>query len=659
MRKILVLVVIAVACLTVAACSKNGGDTNLTPTSVVTEAVTPTVTSEPTGTPTPTVTATPVPVTDLAALAARNRELHEAVITKRTVNPLGTAPAMSESEKLDRAYGISRRYSLEFQDIDMETGNTVEETWTVPYTYMRISGLRDETVQKKVNDRLESMVRTVSHPNFLPDIAGVMSVFKEHGLPKTKVHEYRLYSAAGILSVEVDVTWYWEEERVFANDEELEKYCEQVDWADPRYEILDGYYFVWNSPVRMSYQLYGKYYLNFDLSTGEEMSLSDLFPEGYDYLAYLGEQAYEAVKYEYWFDHYDGSGAWESYDGMREHDAGAALKITGDEEFYLSGNWMMGIVTKQGREVFINLPDTVYRSAGELLYSVMPEYTLSPFETVVFYDWEWSENNDEKVHMNKSQRLGKFRAVPSGALEIEVEVKRQKDLPDWEYYAGEEWTARAREDLSDEKIVKYAKEFLEAESVWIDYWYSRPTTDAEMLLYRAEVYPNGYYYLEWCVNVKGTWRQWDGYEHFTLRGWVHDGRFIPEEELFDVSYEELFTEIIAGLRVGDREHGKPVATREEAAAAAKALRPYFSKFLDPFGGKDTWSWAQWYVWEPGGYALLKTPDDVSEETFPDLKAALPQELWDSLRGYDETDLYYSDPNLIRRHLRIYEGYSFE
>ncbi|MBO4628072.1 MAG: hypothetical protein J5645_08855 [Lachnospiraceae bacterium] len=657
MRKILVLVVIAVACLTVASCSKNGGDTNLTPTSVVTEAVTPTVTSEPTGTPTPTVTATPVPATDLAALAARNRELHEEVFTKRAVNPLGTAPAMPESEKRDRAYGISRSYWPVFQDVVMETGSIVEETWTVPHTYLRISGLRDEAVQKKVNDRLESIVRNMSHPNFLPDIAGIMTIVKEHGLPQSKVHEYH-HCEAGILSVEVEATWYWEEERVFANDEELAKFCEQVDWADARYEILDGYSFVWNSPVRMVYQLYGTYYLNFDLSTGEEMSLSDLFPEGYDYLAYLDEKVYEASQYEYWFDHYDGSGAWEQYDEMQEVDSGVSLQISGDEEFHLYDNWLR-INTNQGREVSVILSDVVYRSAGELLYSVMPEYTLSPLETVVFYDWEWRENSDEKVHMNKSQRLGKIRAVPSGALEIEVEVKRQKDLPDWESYAGEEWTARAREDLSDEKIVKYAKEFLEAESVWIDYWYSRPTTDAEMLLYCAEVYPNGYYYLEWCVNVKGTWRQGRGYEHFTLRGWVHDGRFIPEEECFDVSYEELFTEIIAGLRVGDREHGKPVATREEAAAAAKALRPYFSKFSDPLGGKDTWSWVQWYVWEPGGYALLKTPDDVSEETFPDLKAALPQELWDSLRGYEETDLYYSDPNLIRRHLRIYEGYSFE
>ena len=140
LRKVIMGVLVLVCVVLAAACSRNTGDTNGTSDAAATGSVTPGA-GEPTATPTgtaadPTATGTVTPAAEttpagtvtptvtpegelnLAELAARNRELHELTAPGTKANPLGTSPELSERERLDYEYGITRSNNFRVALID-------------------------------------------------------------------------------------------------------------------------------------------------------------------------------------------------------------------------------------------------------------------------------------------------------------------------------------------------------------------------------------------------------------------------------------------------------------------------------------------------------------------------------------------------------------
>ena len=308
LRKVIMGVLALVCVVLAAACSRNTGDTNGTPDTAATGSVTPDAgesTATPTGTaadPTATVTATPTTAEttptgtvtptvtpegelNLAEVAARNRELHELTAPGTKANPLGTSPELSERERLDYEYGITRsnnfRVALIDENIGMET-----YYWSSDNISFRITGLKDEEVAAKIEDRIGAVARAMVKPEYLPNVSGVMTIVKERGLPSSEF-EYRTgYSKNGILSLELNGQWYWEEIVRFNKIEDYTEFYYSPPKQPPFDRVKAEWYEQEDGYVRagIRYYLSENVYLNFDLATGKELSLSDLFPKGEYYL---------------------------------------------------------------------------------------------------------------------------------------------------------------------------------------------------------------------------------------------------------------------------------------------------------------------------------------------------------------------------------------
>ncbi|MBP5354642.1 MAG: hypothetical protein J6Y67_05855, partial [Lachnospiraceae bacterium] len=276
-----------------------GQPEQLTPTATPTQAVTPTQATTPTVTPTQEATPTLTQAPDYAAMAARSRELHEAIAPKLTANPLGTGPELSEQDKINYEYGFRNVSGVDTVYINMETGE--EASYDDRCRTVRVSGLKDQDVLAKINERIETAARTMLDPEYLPDAPGIMLVVKERGLPEAGVECYA-YSSNGILGASVIGRWIWHENKVFADYDEMHSYLNADENRDKGAISYMDYKFLSETSTRIERRIY--YGLretieyNFDLSTGEEISLSDLFPAGFDYLTYLNEEMEKASKYD-------------------------------------------------------------------------------------------------------------------------------------------------------------------------------------------------------------------------------------------------------------------------------------------------------------------------------------------------------------------------
>ena len=124
--------------------------------------------------------------------------------------------------------------------------------------------------------------------------------------------------------------------------------------------------------------------------------------------------------------------------------------------------------------------------------------------------------------------------------------------------------------------------------------------------------------------------------------------------MYDISYEELLTELIADTYI--TYSGARLADEEKARTAAKALMPYFVGIEYPDSEICRWDWIYFlFRWEEGGEVYAGHP--YGANTPEELKAQLPEAMWASLNGtWVETEV--RDTNFVRKHLRMYEGYPF-
>ncbi len=691
-RRVFIGVLALVCVVMVAACSRNAGDTNETPVTTVTGGVTPTAveptatpgaeatpTAEPTMTVTPTAIVTAEPTQeatptltkapDYAAMAARSRELHEAIAPKLTANPLGTGPEMTEQDKINYEYGFRKVSGVNIKSINMKTGR--EATYSDTCQMVRVSGLKDQGVLAKINERIETAARTMLDPEYLPDAPGIMLVVKERGLPEAGVECYA-HSSNGILGASVIGRWIWHEDMVFADYDEMHEYLNADENRDKGAISYMDYTFLSETStrieIRIDYGLRETIEYNFDLSTGEEISLSDLFPAGFDYLTYLNEEMEKASKYDFWFSDYEyrnGNGIQKSrtgwdYDESMEYDGGRLQeKITGDEMF-CAGSYYVEMRNSRGEWEMIDLPAVVADRDrnGDIYQEQRGVYA----EGALGYIRLCSLDMDGPLD---TEAIGQFRVRPNGTdKKITVTVYRGIDCPYWVANYDRNFEQTVKENFTDEKILEYAKQCM---SMWTGAAY--PEADCALYIKSADIYPNGYYCIEWYVDYekfpypdeewKEYYRDYDGKE-----SWMKDGTIISQEELLDVSYEDLLTELIADLKLND--DGTKIS-EEAARTAAKALMPYFVEIdgVSITERQNFWDWEDFcFLWREGGYVHSGRPhryydeNDPNNEKIPaELKDLLPYKLW---RTLSETEDYpvHRDPYVLLKHLKMYEGYPF-
>ncbi|MBR7019812.1 MAG: hypothetical protein IKI15_02000 [Lachnospiraceae bacterium] len=306
----------------------------------------------------------------------KNKALHEAAMPERKANPLGTGPELTEQDWWDITYGEEPIYDPVYDEKEGKAGGVN------PYSIVQITSSRNEEVTKKINECLENTARTLADPGYLPDVAGILNIVKEKGFPRTEVYSDCDYVCREILSVRIICKWtWWAEDRSFPDWNSF-----YYDWKGREevlvgpgieldYEVLQE---INGGPIlRVYYVVREVHYLNFDRRTGEVLSLSDMFPKGFDYLEYVNREAKkETNRYlmadddVFWMakeevfgfsdDEYRKTGEVRgAYGGgydesLYEYDGGLLpVQLTGDEEFGLIGKAYLNIKDNHGKHISI------------------------------------------------------------------------------------------------------------------------------------------------------------------------------------------------------------------------------------------------------------------------------------------------------------------
>ena len=335
-------VVLLIAAAFCVACGKNGGTENATPTDKLWtewhQLVKP-VTNE-----------------DYPGIIAKSREIRERLFPKKEIPPLGSGRSKEEANGEPYVFGDSNAKSL--TEIDLHTDLPLtgwndadvllpilesERVWKNRY-----NGMYDDSALEKINTRIATVVDGMADPSFYPEVDGLVSILKERGLPRNDVVEYDFYNDNGILSVVVNRTWSWYEWK------ESDEYAdEDVAYIESRWPIGDfrfwfsiGTFSGTDRSLRIiQFEIKETVGLTFDVTTGEELRLSDLFPAGEDYLSYLNTQISARLSQEY--------------------DQGIPFSgLRGDETFYLSENYedgtvgicFPGILQGKGESIQVPLP---------------------------------------------------------------------------------------------------------------------------------------------------------------------------------------------------------------------------------------------------------------------------------------------------------------
>ena len=711
-RKHAVLAALLCGSLFLAACAKNGtGEGTATPTenvSVATGSVTPsgevtpgaeltaTVTPEatatptetPTETPTPTTTETPTPTPTVAYGSVeqlrRNRELQEIVKPKREPAQTGTAPALSEQDQQNVRYGISRNNPIKMTEINMETGgsprynkygNPIEEQ----ILSLHITGLKDPEVTAKINDRIDEIVSAMSNPNYLPDVSGILPIVKKWGMPGAYISVDPEDNGGfnGCFSVAVWCKWQWKEIRTVSSDEEAKTLLhdqwpqdDQTFWAG--YDVLEGDEESGNMKVEFTRQISETVRLNFNLATGEELALSDFFPAGEDYLAYLNEEIDRQLRENiFWFRDYNyqeygeyipiwWSSYGDEYQDRKEYDGGYVFSgLTGAESFYLYG-LALYFPDLLGTDISIELPKALPDLCqGKDIFTEKREYRFAYLGLLDMCDWEVGSAVPEKS-------IGKVRVPSDDGKKREVTVYTGGDsYPQWRHIYGE--YPGTMEDVigryyTNEELLAFIQDWLTnewpREKKLLSYtsWGSDITEDPLRAVTVTNIlyYPNGYAYVEFELSARNTAEEWDS--QYDTGTWVKDGRYIARDEIFDVAPEKLLTDLLASLYV---KGGKAAMTPEEAGEAAKALAPYVMKYNWKEKGSTYWDWG-WFDF-PWGSVYNIFADDLETALPQDVLEHLPENLKNNLlQDYNiHVDLLVSDPYGYIKHFRMYEGYPFE
>jgi hypothetical protein len=631
----------------------------VTDTSKLTETPTPKPTKAPTVTATPTVTPScpppptstpiPTPIKDYMAeeVLNKNRELHEVVYPKREIAKRGTGPAYSEQDLKDIEYGITRNYPITTEELI--TYNTNNYAW-MSSSYedrgiktVHLSGYKKPDVQSKINNRIDEVVKTLVNQAYIPNASGVIRIFEERGKPKRETSAYS-HACYGYLTVYLTLTCSWNETKHFSDI-----YNEAWDYAKKVWPLGDyhyGYNYemvydpgvseytdAYSGNVNFQFQLYESVYLVFNLVTGEEVMLSDLFAEDEDYLGFLNDEIMKRQNYQYW------EGSFEDYKENLEYDGGRLFSgIRGDEYFSIEsyGNSITvytdalknGYITLELPNPLPNIADA-RNSNGSCSYSISPlerlrskplgdyDYTLP--ETVSFM-----LNTEDRGDVKVSVMLDETGMLAYSARDwkpVESPYALSRDVV---YEASKEWAKRH----CVAALSRY--EGIESYTIIPDY---------------ASVYPNGYVCIDAQVNGSGEngWVLGTNFEEI----WMKDGKFIEKTDIFDISYEEILKEVFTSGNV---------MNEEQATYCASVLSPYITG-VDAFTYDGLVNLDRISFVFPDATDYLKVGEEIQQK----LVGHFPEDTIERLiyaSGYVYYDCQLQEFNVLR-HLRMYEGYTFE
>ena len=685
------LIGIPLLCLALftAACAKNGtGEVTVTPSeneSVVTGSVTPsgevtpdidltatvtpeataTPTSAPTSTPTstPTITPTPTPAVVYGSVEQlrRNRELHEVIRPHVTSAPLGTAAARSDSDNLDIAYGIMRISPVSVDMIDLATGRKLKDEEIRSWIFepgmvqtVHVSGLVDQTVSDRINQRIDEVVAALADPNCIPDDAGVITLYRERGTPGIRVLSHA-YTENGFLWASVSGDYFWTERHSFATDDEYYEFRELAQSDDTlrcwdyTVQYADG-----NQPriVDFTYFVSERTELLFNLASGDEVALSDLFPEGFDYLTYIND-AIAADRYEYWFhsdlDHQGMYG--NEYDGTKEYDgAGVFAGIDMNTQF---SYYAQGQDINIGSYSAIPLPERVADPCRDRDVFTKPvSYLFSPLEKIYL-------GIEEYGLYRRGKHFGDVKVSSDGAAQT-VSVFTGGEGYYYRYYHRDglmQVSTFEKIEIPDIDFLAFVRDWAEqewpkAKTYILDEQYDPDFVLRAVTLNQMEVYPNGYAFVTMALSADVGESDEDIFPKVAY-AWMKDGKYISQDELFDVSCEELLEELLAGLQTQD---GARALTAEEAKDAAKLLSEYIKYPLPPENDPGTY-----WEWDTFSFSF-RVPTYLEWGEFPaELAQKLPKVLLKSML-FDSGGITYlktKDPYVYAKHMRIYEGYSFD
>ena len=140
-----------------------------------------------------------------------------------------------------------------------ENGITINNDYEIDRVRcLSISGLKDEAVQKKINDRIRAEADRLLDPSFVPQGRGI-KLYEKLARPTVTIFGANYANCDNILSIVITYS------RLYR----IEKEVKQIMHIQP---------------------------LNFDLATGDLLSLADLFPEGMDVKQYLNARLLKMVQ---------------------------------------------------------------------------------------------------------------------------------------------------------------------------------------------------------------------------------------------------------------------------------------------------------------------------------------------------------------------------
>ena len=581
----------------------------------------------------------------------KNKELHGRLASANEFSLTGTGKTISSTIIKDREYGVCRNNP---DILDLENLDGIAS--------IHVKGLKDKTVEKKINDRIDDVIEIILDPAFFPDVSGIVPFLKEHGACEKDIYTNVNYCSNHILSIDLTVTYRWEK---FVTEEWF-KDIPDLD-GDGRIddnEIYDHILYNGTLPetilgidVYTGRALKNKileqrveYYvefscceykpLNFNLETGEELQLSDMFPEGYDYFNDLNSSCYEqAVKYNYTFsDYYLSESGRETegyfYNPGLEYDGGTVfVGVKPGSDFFIYGDNRISLYNKETEYFYyVDLTIPVFNMITfSDIFEMEENKSVSYLENYSYGNWY-----NPRYEIEKYDFLGSFDAGTNeeNAISIPVYIPLEYDNEIMDYLPKDRYPALAYEIFQRSTIEPGKDEIC----------YMAPN---EMY-----IYPNGYLAIEWIIGAYNENEEYEGAVYSYITQWVKDGKDVNPLEFIDIEPEELIKKLLLKIRTWSYTLSDIEITDEEADKAAKILAPHLVSFNNSKEFAPVFDFCL-----DGSMSANEHTNTLSVEE----KQGLPSEVFicvtdSSYWDYQNWDVM--NMNDYYCHLKIYEGYDF-
>ena len=355
-------------------------------------------------------------------IAGNSSDYEEKTKTSRS-HQRGGKPVMAP---VDILYTVEN--PLEIEEITQETGEG--EGAQLNHVVISISGLKDKEVEKKINDRIWEAYETLKSKN-LPPFRGIKTFIPENALPVgDNIYSYAAANYNNILSVCLNRDIF------YALPNEEGKHIRDVE----------GYY-------RDSEYVYVMEGLTFDLNTGNEIRLADVFADNVDYLALLNDLVVKelnasSAQDEGYFTRWNGMKLTESFKGLSSEQKffldsyGLNLIIDYDTpQFYLADFMAKTIDIPYGdlnrsvaiTERFYDEGENIFTSEDAPARALMHSgYSAIPIQKQEYVDGKVSVYNYAQVSPHfpdgLMEKVLELSTVPQGKIdEMNRNTKDEKD----------------------------------------------------------------------------------------------------------------------------------------------------------------------------------------------------------------------------------------